>query len=101
MENRFLIRLVPLLLLALPLVEIALVVLGGQAVGVVPIAGALLILPGYFSDFCGLLLLLPPIRRLILSALGARVTVAGAPAYRPGNEPPRVVDLRDDDWRPR
>ncbi|RYG94735.1 MAG: FxsA family protein, partial [Alphaproteobacteria bacterium] len=41
----------------------------------VVIAGLLLLLPGYFSDLIGILLLIPPVRTLIYRALASRVQV--------------------------
>ena len=40
------------------------------------LAGLLLIFPGFFTDTVGLLLLLPPIRRLIMRWLAARADIA-------------------------
>lgn len=39
----------------------------------VGVAAALLILPGFFTDALGLVLLLPPVRTLIIRALGNRM----------------------------
>lgn len=39
------------------------------------VAGGLLILPGLFADALGLLLLLPPLRRLLIARLSRRVVV--------------------------
>lgn len=41
------------------------------------LAGVLLLLPGFFTDALGLLLLLAPLRRLLLRRLSARVQVHG------------------------
>lgn len=64
---------------ALPLVEGALVLLGG----------ALLVTPGLLTDLTGILLLLPPTRRLLaphaLAWVARRVVVLGGPERR---EPP-------------
>ncbi len=56
------------------------------------LAGALLVLPGFFTDALGLLLLVPPVRRALLRRLGARVRVAG---FTAGGMPPRR-----EPWRP-
>lgn len=139
-------RVLFLLFLIVPLIEIALFVLIGQAIGVVPtllgvlltaIAGAalirwqgisllrdmqatlsrgelparqlgdamliglgglLLLLPGYFSDVIGILLLLPPVRSLIYRLLATRFRVvpAGGEPYRPE---PGLIDLDESKWR--
>jgi UPF0716 protein FxsA len=39
----------------------------------VVVAGALLVLPGFFTDVCGLLLLLPPVQRKLLTLAARRV----------------------------
>jgi UPF0716 protein FxsA len=115
-----------LVLLGLPLVEIALFVLVGQAIGLWPtlalvvlaavagmllvrvnglqalmrmrasveagedpvgpmahgalvvLAGVLLILPGFFTDALGLLLLVPPLRTVLIARVGARVRARAA-----------------------
>lgn len=50
------------------------------------VAGILLILPGFFTDTLGLLLLIPPLRAALIAAVAVRVTVAttgfGAQARR-------------------
>lgn len=51
-----------------PLAQGALVMLGG----------GLLVLPGFLTDALGLLLLIPPVRGLLLRALGRRVRVTAA-----------------------
>lgn len=56
------------------------------------LAGVLLLVPGFFTDALGLLLLVPPVRRAILRRLGARVRVAG---FAAGRMPPR-----HEPWRP-
>jgi len=125
-----------LLLLLLPLVEIALFVLVGQAIGLWPtlalvvlaavagmllvrvnglqalmrmrasveagenpvgpmahgalvvLAGVLLILPGFFTDALGLLLLIPPVRTALIARVAARVRVRAATRAAPyGSRP--------------
>jgi UPF0716 protein FxsA len=44
------------------------------------IAGLLLLLPGFFTDALGLLLLLPPVRRVLIRFVAARVTAASVVA---------------------
>lgn len=138
------------LFLAVPLIEIALFILIGQTIGLVPtllgvlitaIAGALLIrwqgmaalrdmqaamrrgelparqmadtmligfggllllLPGYFSDLVGILLLLPWTRELIyrFAARHFRVVSAGAGSSYPPADP-GLIELDDGDWRDR
>lgn len=62
------------------------------------LAGALLVLPGFFSDIVAILLLLPPVRALIKLAVAARLVRAGhAQAHgqgRPGGPPagPHVIE---------
>jgi UPF0716 protein FxsA len=135
--------------LAVPLIEIALFILIGQAIGVVltllgvlitAIAGSLLIrwqgmaalrdmqaamsrgelparqmgdamliglggllllLPGYFSDALGLLLLIPWTRELLyrLLARNFRVVEVGPAGYRPVD--PSLIELDETDWRSR
>ncbi len=65
--------------------------------------GLMLLLPGYFSDLIGILLLLPPTRQLIYTLVLSRFTVVTTTSYtaqRP-EESPRVIDLDDDHWRTR
>ncbi len=140
-------RLLLLAILALPLIEIALFVVIGGAIGVLPtllgvvltglaglfvlrwqgvatisrlnarlqrgelparemadtmligLGGLLLLLPGYFTDICGLLLILPPTRHLIYALLARhfRVVGAGAGPHRPAE--PGLIELAPDDWR--
>ncbi len=141
--------------LALPLVEIALFIVVGRAIGLFPtlglvilgaiggglllrqqgmgvvsrlrnnvsagtipgramfdtmligLAGLLLILPGFLSDAIALLLLLPPLRDRMFSALAGRVRVVETTtSYRRygdahGHDPdaPRIIDASNDDWR--
>ena len=142
-------RIVFLVFLAVPLIEIALFILIGQAIGLLPtllgvlitaVAGALLIrwqgmaalndmqaamrrgelparqmgdtmliglggllllLPGYFSDLVGILLLLPWTRELIYRFLARhfRVVEARPGSHRPAD--PGLIDLDDGDWRDR
>lgn len=41
------------------------------------LGGFLLMLPGFFTDALGLLLMIPPLRRLVIAQIGARVRAAG------------------------
>ncbi|MEO6013488.1 MAG: FxsA family protein [Devosia sp.] len=142
-------RMVFAVVLALPLIEIALFIVIGQAIGVVPtllgvliagiagmlvirwqgmaalgrlqttlqrgelpakqmgdamligLGGVLLLIPGYFSDLIGILLLLPFVRHAIYALLARNfrvVTVAGEPV-RPSD--PELIELEPDDWRSR
>lgn len=76
------------------------------------VAGALLLTPGYFTDSCGFLLLVPAIRTLIYEQLKARVVVqgfaAGSTTQRPDSASrqgarnqidPDIIDLDAEDWR--
>ena len=47
------------------------------------VAGMLLVVPGFFTDALGLLLLIPPVRRLVIAWGGSRVTVQAAGMVRP------------------
>jgi UPF0716 protein FxsA len=73
----------------------------------VAIAGLLLLLPGYFSDLVGILLLLPPVRTLIYRFLASRVQVVSTTgaSYGYGFGQRRVeddtIELDDDEYRPR
>ena len=72
------------------------------------IAGILLFLPGFITDAIGLALLVPGFRKLIWSAIGPRIVVAGSfkgrsngQGFRPGPQndaSSKVVDLDDDDF---
>lgn len=53
------------------------------------LSGLLLVMPGFVSDFLGLVLLIPPVRALTLRRF--------APASRPARD--GVVDLDPDEWR--
>ena len=69
------------------------------------LAGALLLTPGFFTDACGLLLLIAPVRRWVMREVGTRLRVArfemgtgashsdfhDARPHRPG-QPPEVID---------
>lgn len=141
-------RIVLFAVLGLPLIEIALFIVVGQAIGLVPtllgvlltglagglvlrwqgvaalremqvrmqrdemparqmgdamligLGGVLLLLPGYFTDLIGLLLLLPPTRELIyrLLARNLRVVEVTSTAHRRTDEP-GMIDLDRGNWR--
>jgi UPF0716 protein FxsA len=58
--------------------------------GLVPLAGILLLIPGFMTDFVGLLLLIAPLRQALRALFGS------------GQRPPRsdgVVDLPPEQWR--
>lgn len=62
----------------------------------IALAGLFLILPGFVSDVIGLALFLPPVRALIRSMIGKRVTII----RRSGRQQrPDVVDLDPADFR--
>lgn len=42
----------------------------------VGIAGLFLLLPGFFTDAVGLLLLIPPVRRVLIAFIGKRITTS-------------------------
>lgn len=49
------------------------------------LAGLLLLLPGFLTDALGLILLVPPVQRLLVRALGLRGTVASAAVWQVGD----------------
>lgn len=56
-------------------------------------AALLLVLPGFLTDTIGLLLLLPPVRRLVIRGLAARAQVHGTGAFDyPRRGGPDVID---------
>jgi UPF0716 protein FxsA len=70
------------------------------------LAGLLLLLPGYFSDLIGILLLLPPVRSAIYAFLKSRITVVttssgAAPDFTQRRVDDGTIDLDSDEWRPR
>lgn len=72
------------------------------------LAALFLVLPGFLSDIVALLLLIPGVRSWIYGSLAARVTVvatrsttASATSYERPLKGPGVIDLDDDDYRPR
>lgn len=72
----------------------------------VGVAGMLLLVPGFFSDLLGLLLLIPPVRSLIYRFLAARVqvvstTTSAGYGYGPRQVEDDTIELGDDEYRPR
>ena len=69
------------------------------------VAGLLLIIPGYFTDLVGLLLLLPPLRALIYGILRSRIRVVEASVSTTSYPSQRLeegtIELDDDEWRKR
>lgn len=68
------------------------------------LAGLLLLLPGYFSDLVGILLLLPPVRGLIYQQLARRFRIVPAAQWSSQTGAGRLggsIDLDDKDWRER
>jgi len=68
--------------------------------GMILLAGMLLLVPGFLTDIVGLLLFLPPVRRLVWAVLSRGMTatiVTGS--TRSGPRGPRVVDLEPDAYR--
>ncbi len=59
------------------------------------LAGFLLLLPGFFTDLLALPLLVPPLRRLILRQLAARVVVASATVRTTRRWPGPGADIID------
>ncbi|MDO5632549.1 MAG: FxsA family protein [Paracoccus sp. (in: a-proteobacteria)] len=67
----------------------------------VMLAGALLVLPGFFTDAIGLLLLIPAVRDLVMRRIGRRVQVqtAGFAGMRPEpHRPPFQGGIIDGDY---
>ena len=62
--------------------------------GLIFLAGVLLIIPGYVSDACGLLLLVPPVRAGVRGMLRRRYTVqvSGVDDRRGRRRPPHPLD---------
>ena len=149
-------RMVFLVFLIVPIIEIALFILIGQAIGLWPtilgilvialigsaiirrqgvallaeirttmgqgqmparaladamlvgIAGVLMVVPGYFTDAVGLVLLVPPVRRGLYWFLKTRLGFADlsggvVQSPTPGDAPrgPRTIDLEGEHFRPR
>jgi UPF0716 protein FxsA len=71
----------------------------------VAVAGLLLLLPGYFSDLVGILLLIPPVRTLLYRFFASRVRVVSTTGQSYGFGQRRVeddtIELGDDEYRPR
>jgi UPF0716 protein FxsA len=61
----------------------------------IALAGVFLIIPGFISDIIGILLFLPPVRALIRSAIGRRVTIVRSSAGTRAD----VVDLDPADYQ--
>jgi len=55
------------------------------------LAGALLLTPGFFTDFCGFALLIPAVRAAAFRFLRARISVQG---FSYGSKPPRATTER-------
>ena len=73
------------------------------------LAGALLLTPGFFTDACGILLLIPPVRAAVLRYLAKRVRVerftVGQGVRREPHRPDVIdgefYEVSEDDGRPR
>jgi UPF0716 protein FxsA len=61
-------------------------------------AGFLLLVPGFFTDAIGLMLLLPPVRGLLYDRLRRNMTVVTATSEAPPDRP-RVIELDSGDYR--
>lgn len=66
-------------------------------------AALLLILPGLISDILAILLLLPPVRGLIYGFLARNMVVVSATStsYGARRQDDRMIELDDDEYRPR
>ncbi len=60
----------------------------------IALAGVFLIIPGFVSDIIGILLFMPPVRALIRTAIGKRVTIVRSNS----GAQPGVVDLDPADY---
>ncbi|HMO06836.1 MAG TPA: FxsA family protein [Paracoccaceae bacterium] len=58
------------------------------------LGGALLMAPGFLTDAVGLLLLIPPLRRLLVARMGARIVMANGTWPRHATR----EDVIDGDW---
>lgn len=67
------------------------------------VAALFLILPGLISDGIAILLLLPPVRHAIYRLLSANMVVVAtrSGAYRSTTTNKRLIELDEDDYRPR
>lgn len=69
------------------------------------VAGGLLILPGFFTDFLGLLLLVPPVRALLIARLAKRVVVQSfgmaQPTPRPDKAEGTIIDAEFQEIEPK
>lgn len=70
----------------------------------IAIAGILLIIPGFISDFVGLCLLLPPVRALLRRSIRRHVKVSASYSARGFRQPRRsgpddVIDLTEEDYQ--
>lgn len=140
-------RFILLFILALPIIEIALFIVIGQQIGLLPtllgifvtgaigalvlrwqgmgvvrqmqtrlargelparamgdavligVAGVLLLLPGYFTDLIGLLLLLPWTRRLIYALLARNLKVVEVTTAEYRAVDPDLIELERKEWR--
>lgn len=77
----------------------------GEAIGhsaLTAVAALLLIVPGFLSDVVGLALLLPPVRRLVMSAIARHAQVVVVETRQGGagrgGARPTVVDLEEGEW---
>jgi UPF0716 protein FxsA len=70
------------------------------------LAGFLLIVPGFITDFLGLMLFIPAVRNLVWSVAGPRIVISGtsfsgygrrSPSGRTGDD--RTIDLDAEDYR--
>ena len=79
--------------------------LPGRTIGdamLVGLAGILMIIPGFFTDFVAILLLIPAVRTALFRFVGRRANVVDirTTTVRPA-EGPAVIELDDTQFRPR
>lgn len=65
------------------------------------VAGALLLTPGYFTDLCGFLLLVPPIRLMIYTYLKSHIQIITPQTTSPNRplDDDGTIDLDPNNWR--
>lgn len=64
----------------------------------VMLAGVLLIIPGFFTDAVGLLLLIPPVRDFLIRKGASRATVRATAFVRTRSAPPGPAEVIDADY---
>jgi UPF0716 protein FxsA len=60
------------------------------------VGGVMMILPGFFTDIIGILLMFPPVRRLVISLLLSRVSASGKANFTFGSRASSNPNYRND-----